>query len=135
MSGQADPTNASPVNFTAIFSEAVTGFTGADVSFAGSTAPGTLAAAVSGTGPTYDVAVSGMTGPGTVVVSIRANSATDAAGNANAASTSTDNTVTFDGTPPTCAITAVRRHLRRRRARAATRWTSPSRTPTAACRP
>ena len=29
--GQADPTNASPINFTVVFSEAVTGFTGSDV--------------------------------------------------------------------------------------------------------
>ena len=27
--GQADPTNASPINFTVVFSESVTGFTGA----------------------------------------------------------------------------------------------------------
>ena len=39
-SGQADPTTASPINFTATFSEAVTGFTGSDVSFAGGTAAG-----------------------------------------------------------------------------------------------
>ena len=37
-SGQADPTTASPINFTATFSEPVTGFTGSDVSFTGSTA-------------------------------------------------------------------------------------------------
>ena len=35
--GQADPTNASPINFTVVFSEDVTGFTASDVSFAGST--------------------------------------------------------------------------------------------------
>ena len=57
--GQADPTNASPINFTVVFSETVDGFTGSDVSFSGSTAPGTLTAVVSGTGPTYNVAVSG----------------------------------------------------------------------------
>ena len=35
---QNDPTTASPINFTATFSEPVTGFTGSDVSFTGSTA-------------------------------------------------------------------------------------------------
>ncbi|MGZ7018435.1 MAG: Ig-like domain-containing protein, partial [Acidimicrobiia bacterium] len=94
--GQADPTNGSPIAFTATFSETVAGFTGADVSFTGSTAPGTLVAAVSGAGPTYTVNVSGMTGSGTVVASIPAGGVTDTAGNANVASTSTDNTVTFD---------------------------------------
>ena len=36
-SGQADPTTVSPINFTATFSEPVTGFTGSDVSFIGGT--------------------------------------------------------------------------------------------------
>ena len=93
--GQADPTSASPINFTVTFSETVTGFTAGDISFAGSTAGGTLTAAVTGTGPTYNVAVSGMTGTGNVVVSVPAGAATDAAGNASLASTSTDNTVAF----------------------------------------
>ena len=93
--GQADPTSASPINFTLTFSETVTGFTAGDISFAGSTAGGTLTAAVTGTGPTYNVAVSGMTGTGNVVVSVPAGAATDAAGNASLASTSTDNSVTY----------------------------------------
>ena len=63
--GQADPTSTSPINFTVAFSETVTGFTASDISFAGSTVGGTLSAAVTGTGPTYNVAVSGMTGPAT----------------------------------------------------------------------
>ncbi|MEA2933350.1 MAG: hypothetical protein QOI56_2135, partial [Actinomycetota bacterium] len=96
--GQADPTAASPINFSAVFSEPVTGFDGTDISFAGSTAPGTLSAAVTGGPASYNVAVSGMTGCGTVVVSIPANKAVDAANNQNQASTSTDNSVTF-----TCA--------------------------------
>ena len=32
---QADPTNTSPINFTVVFSEPVTGFTGADVALSG----------------------------------------------------------------------------------------------------
>ena len=102
--GQADPTSASPINFTVTFSETVTGFTAGDISFAGSTVGGTLTAAVTGTGTTYNVAVSGMTGTGTVVVSVPAGAATDAAGNASLASTSTDNSVAFstvDTTAPT----------------------------------
>jgi uncharacterized repeat protein (TIGR01451 family) len=98
-SGQADPTGTSPVNFTAVFSEAVTGFDGTDISFTGSTAPGTLTANVTGGPSTYNVAVSGMTGCGTVVASIPANKAVDAANNGNTASTSTDHTVTFTCAP------------------------------------
>ena len=102
--GQADPTNASPIDFTVVFSEPVTGFTGSDVSFTGSTVGGTLVASVSGSGPTYTVSVTGMTGVGTVVASIPASAASDAAGNGNTLSTSTDNTVTFDNVAPTVTI-------------------------------
>ncbi len=101
--GQVDPTNRSPINFTVVFSEPVSDFTTGDVTFSG-TAPGTLVGTVTGSGTTYNVAVSGMTGSGTVVASIAAGKAHDAAGNPNAASTSTDNTVTYDVTPPTVTI-------------------------------
>jgi hypothetical protein len=99
--GQADPTSTSPINFTAVFSEAVNGFTGADINFTGSTAGGTLTATVTGAGPTYNVAVSGMTTSGTVVASIPAGAATSVAtGTPSTASTSTDNTVTYNAVPP-----------------------------------
>ena len=78
--GQADPTNASPVSFTVEFSESVIGFDAADVSFAGSTVGGTLAANVIGTGTNYTVTVSGMFGGGTVVATIPAGAAIDAVG-------------------------------------------------------
>ena len=60
------------------------------------TAGGALVGTVTGAGPTYNVAVTGMTTRGTVVATIGAGVAADLAGNANAASTSTDNTVTWD---------------------------------------
>ncbi len=104
-SGQADPTSASPINFTVVFSEQVADFATGDVTITGS-APGTKTATVTGSGTTYNVAVSGMTGSGTVIASIAAGVAHDAAGNTNAASISTDNTVTYnlDTTPPTVTI-------------------------------
>ncbi|TLY21751.1 MAG: hypothetical protein E6K68_05105, partial [Nitrospirae bacterium] len=104
--GQADPTSASPINFTAVFSEPVSGFTGSDVTISG-TAGGTKTVTVSGGPSTYTVAVSGMTTSGTVIATIAAGVASDAAGNGNTASTSTDNSVTFnvaDTTPPTVTI-------------------------------
>jgi glucose/arabinose dehydrogenase/PKD repeat protein len=110
-SGQADPTSVSPINFTAVFSAPVTGFTGSDVVIGG-TAGGPRSAVVTGSGATYNVAISGMTSGGTVTVSIPANAALDTAGRGNAASTSTDNSVTYtligpppDTTPPDVAIT------------------------------
>ena len=96
-SGQADPTNASPINFTVVFSETVTDFATGDVTLSGTA--GATTGTVTGSGTTYNVAVSGMTGSGTVIATHRRRRGQDAAGNDNAASTSTDNT----------------RHLRRRR--------------------
>ena len=72
----------------------MTGFTARDVTIGG-TAGGTKTVTVTGGGATYTVAVSGMTTDGTVIATIAAGVAQDAAGNANTASTSTDNTVTF----------------------------------------
>lgn len=102
--GQSDPTSTSPIDFTVVFSEAVTGFDPTDISFSGSTAGGTLSAVISGGPSTYTVSVSGMSSPGTVVASVIAGGATDLAGNNNSASTSTDNTVTYDATTPTVTI-------------------------------
>jgi len=106
--GQADPTSNSPIHFTAIFSEPVTGFTVADVSVS-STAGATTVAVTQlapNDGTTYDVAVSGMSANGTLSASIPAGGASDLVGNLNPASTSTDNTVTFifDSTPPDTTI-------------------------------
>ncbi len=101
---QADPASASPINFTANFSEAIKGFIGSDVVITG-TAPGTKIATITGSGTTYNVAVSGMTGPGTVIVDIPAGAVeTVADGYLNIASTSTDNTVSFDNVKPTVTI-------------------------------
>jgi hypothetical protein len=52
----------------------------------------------------YTVVVNGMTSSGTVVAAIPAGVAADLAGNANAASTSLDSTVTFDITSPSVTI-------------------------------
>ena len=102
---QADPASTSPVNFTVVFSEPVTGFAAGDVSISGTA--GATTAAVTGSGTTYNVAVSGMTATGTVFASIPAGAAYDSAGNASTASTSSDNTVTFNYTVQTPKVTAV----------------------------
>ncbi len=92
--GQGDPTAASPILFTVVFDESVSDFTTGDVALSGSA--GATTAVVTGSGMNYTVAVSGMTGDGDVTASINAGVADDAANNPNDASTSTDNTVTFD---------------------------------------
>ncbi|HZX01785.1 hypothetical protein [Kribbella sp.] len=98
-SGQADPTATVPIHFTAVFSEPVADFTSADVTVS----PAGASVDVTGTGTTYTVSVSGLTTSGTVTVSIPANTVHDAAGAGNTASTSTDNSVTYDVTAPTAA--------------------------------
>ncbi len=98
-SGQADPTNASPINFTVVFSEPVSDFAMGDVTFSGSTTGGTLVGAV--TNPSsdqkvYNVAVSGMADSGAVVATIAAGAAHDAANNSNTVATFDDNTVQYN---------------------------------------
>jgi hypothetical protein len=95
--GQADPASATPVNFSVVFSEHVTGFDATDVSLTGSTAGVSSAnIIVTGSGANYNVAVSNITSSGTVRASVPANRAQDILGKLNTASTSTDNTVTFN---------------------------------------
>src|SRR5688572_9825839 len=104
---QADPTSATPIVFNVQFSEPVSGFANSDVSFTGSTAGGTLAAVVNGSGADYTVSVSGMTTSGTVIASIPGAAAADADNNPTGASTSTDNTVTYNSPPPTVTINSA----------------------------
>ncbi|MGA2497119.1 MAG: FG-GAP-like repeat-containing protein [Tepidisphaeraceae bacterium] len=97
-----NPTNQTTINFTVIFSKPVTGFTSAGVTLGGTA--GATTAIVTGSDNVYNVAVSGMTQPGTVTATIPASVARDIAGNANLASTSTDNTVTFDNQTLTATV-------------------------------
>jgi subtilisin-like proprotein convertase family protein len=95
---QPDPTNASPINFTVVFDQPVTGFATGDVTLAGTA--GATTGIVTGSGTTYNVAVSGMTASGTVIASIAAGVAQNGCSQPNNASTSTDNTVTINCVPP-----------------------------------
>ncbi|HEX3149809.1 MAG TPA: Ig-like domain-containing protein [Gemmataceae bacterium] len=94
--GQSDPTFAGPIVFTVTFSEPVAGFTDADLDLSSSTVVGNLVAAVSGSGADYTISITGMHGAGNVVAAIPVGVAVDLAGNANAASTGSDNTVYFN---------------------------------------
>ena len=103
---QPDPTNVGPIHFTAVFTPFVdpATFEASDVTLGG-TVSGTLSATVTEISPydhtTFDIAISGMSGAGTVTASIAANRVADWDGNPNNASTSTDNTVTYDAAGPT----------------------------------
>jgi len=101
-SSQVDPTGELPINFTVTFKEPVSDFTNGDVTVSGTA--GATTAVVTGSGTNYNVAVGGITQSGTVIVSIATGVAHDAAGNPNFASTSTDDTVTFNYVPDRTAI-------------------------------
>jgi hypothetical protein len=102
--GQADTANALPIVFTVTFSESVTGFTASDLTRGGSSSGGT--AAVTGSGASYEISLTGAVTDGTVTFSIAAGRAQDLAGNNNTASTSADNSVTYDSTAPALTLTA-----------------------------
>ncbi|MBD3418898.1 MAG: DUF2341 domain-containing protein, partial [Chitinivibrionales bacterium] len=100
--GQADPTNSLPIVFDVNFNETVINFSSSDITFSG-TATG-ITHTISGSGSSYQIDVTAITGAGTVVPSIGAGVLTDLEDNPNDASTSTDNSVTFDNVNPTVTI-------------------------------
>lgn len=102
---QADPTSSSNIYFTAAFSEVVTGFAVGDVTIGG-TAGATTVFIGTGTS-TYDFLINGMTNSGTVIATTAAGVATDAAGNANNSSTTTDNVVTYLMPAPEIAVSGL----------------------------
>ncbi|HSK72496.1 MAG TPA: FG-GAP-like repeat-containing protein [Pyrinomonadaceae bacterium] len=104
--GQIDPTITTPVNFTVVFNEAVTGFDSSDITLTGSTANiSTATIAISGSGTTYNVSVGNITSNGHFVrAAVRAGAVTDAIGNLSQSSTSSDNTITIDNVPPSVTI-------------------------------
>jgi predicted outer membrane repeat protein len=87
-----NPTNSSPIPVTVSFSEAVTGFTAADITVSNGTVSNF---AGSGTTYTFDLIPSG---DGLVTVTIAAGAATDAAGNGNLAAAPFSRT--YDATRP-----------------------------------
>lgn len=109
--GQSDPTGSAPILFTATFNEAIdtTTFSAADITFA-STA-GVVSASITEVAPndgtTFEIQVTGMSANGTVTASINAGVVKDIAGNDNLASTSGDNTVTYDTQSPTVTTTTL----------------------------
>src|SRR5438034_988833 len=101
--GQADPTSTAPITITAAFSEPPGSLTGSDLATAGTTG-GTKTVDVTGGPSTYTVSVISPTPAGAMITPSLPDALPISAGNGNTASTSTDNTVTFDPTPPTVTI-------------------------------
>jgi len=101
--GQADPTNRATAHFSVVFSKPVVDFDASDVT-PGGTAGATLVEVTTTDQTTFDVAVSGLAQDGTVTIAIPAGAAHDADGAASLEPIIVDNSVTYDGTPPTATI-------------------------------
>ena len=106
--GQEDPTSVEVINYTASFSEAVEGLEDSDVDLSGSSAAGDLVARVTGGPENYNIAVTGMSGSGSVVVSLAEGAAYRVGdeGAPSGASTSDDNSVSFEKNLPPVATNA-----------------------------
>lgn len=105
---QADPTIDEPIEFLVTFSEPVTGFTASDVAIGGTV--GGTASVSDGATPGVDflLSISGTSGEGTLTASVNPNAASDAAGNFNPASTSSDNSVEKREVPgPVAGVSAT----------------------------
>ncbi len=100
---QADPTSGSIV-FDVVFSDSVWGFTTSSVQFVGTASVTTCTVTGADGDTTYTINVTGVSSDGTVVAEIPAGAVLDQTGNGNLLSTSTDNSVTYDSTPPLAQI-------------------------------
>ncbi|WP_341501776.1 tandem-95 repeat protein [Gallaecimonas sp. GXIMD4217] len=103
--GQADPTNNAVVTFEVVFSESVTGFDGSDIALGGAVTA--TVTNVSGSGTSYTVTATVSSGEGALTAAVNADGAQDAGGAGNKASTSSDNSVYFDATPPSGYSVAI----------------------------
>lgn len=101
-SSQPDPANVDSASFDIVFSEDVSTLAVADVTLAGTS--GTITTLTKVDNKTYTAIVTGMTDGDTATMTLAAAKVTDAAGNGNVASTSTDNQVKYDTTKPTVTI-------------------------------
>lgn len=102
--GQPDPTNTNSASFRLVFSEPMlaASLTVDDITISGTSGSVTTLTQIDSR--TWDATVTGMTSGDTVTASLGTGKATDLAGNGNAASTSTDNAITYDSSQPTITI-------------------------------
>jgi len=109
LSTQIDPTNVQPIVFDVIFNEEIdpASFTATDITENGTAVGTTWTILPSSDNISFQISANGITGDGNVVPSIAAAAVTDIAGNPNLASTSSDNVVFVDTTPPVVNITSA----------------------------
>jgi LPXTG-site transpeptidase (sortase) family protein len=104
-SGSSDPTKTNPINFDVVFSRAVTDLKSSNITLSG-TASDAVVSGITGSDAAYVVSVTGISS-GTVNATIPAEAVSDSVGIKNYVSTSTDNSVTYDGTAPETTISTA----------------------------
>ncbi|MGE3609920.1 MAG: beta strand repeat-containing protein [Bacteriovoracaceae bacterium] len=104
----SDPTNTTGFSYKVTFSEAISAatFTTADITNSGTGGGTALTWSITNCGDdtNFKLAATAVTGDGTIIPSIAINRVQDPAGSNNTASTSTDNTITYDTTAPSVTI-------------------------------
>ena len=105
-SGQADPTNAVPIRFTATFSEPIIAsiFTPSDITQSGTASGVSWSITDTGNHTVFTLTAVSVGSEGTVAPTIAANRVTDYAGNNNVASTSAGGSVMYEKTAPTVTV-------------------------------
>ena len=103
----ASPTNATSVDFTVTFDEAVQNFNSASDLVVTAVGASNTGATISGGPTTYTVTLTGVTGDGTLAIAVNTGSdVQDLAGNA-LASSFTSGTITIDNTSPAPALSST----------------------------
>jgi hypothetical protein len=104
--GQPDPVSGLPISFAVVFSEPIntTTFAVDDITQGGTATGITWTIIGAGDQRNFTLRATVVTGAGTLIPSIAAGRVTDMAGNTNAASTSTDNSVTYNVVAPLANI-------------------------------
>ncbi|MGI6612010.1 MAG: BspA family leucine-rich repeat surface protein [Candidatus Nanosyncoccaceae bacterium] len=105
---QADPTNINDIKFTIIFSESLqTDLAKEDLTLTGTTT-GVVSDVTKISDTEYMASAIGLASNETILLFLGSNKVKDLAGNFNTASTSVDNSVTYDVTPPVGTINPMR---------------------------
>lgn len=102
-SSQDSPTNALPIAFDIHFNKMVWGFSNSDVVVQGAANGQSVVDIAGSNGQDFNIVVGGLIADSTITVSVPGGAVTDAAGNANSASTQNPS-VQFDKTRPTVTV-------------------------------
>lgn len=102
--GQAASVTATPVSFSVIFDEAVTGLDATDITIAGTA--GTTTGTIAGSGSAYTVTIDTVPNPGTITLALTDGAVADSLGNLSTSATTNDTIAVNDTTGPIIDVPA-----------------------------